>query len=68
VTTGDRVDRFEPAAGRADPPDGQIVWVVRAEGTFTTRRGPPGAAPVIAASGFYVIADVDGGVTTFGFP
>jgi hypothetical protein len=45
-----------------------IVWVVRAQGTFTTLRGRLGAKLPIAMTGYYVIADLDGSITDFGFP
>jgi hypothetical protein len=45
-----------------------IVWFVRAEGTFTNNRYPPGAKPPVATSGYYEISDADGGVLGFGFP
>src|SRR5665811_333942 len=43
-----------------------IEWDVRAEGTFTTNRFPPGASPGAAATGYYVISDSDGGVLDYG--
>ena len=71
VTTSDRVGRFEGGAGNGplQRPDGRppIVWVVRAQGTFTTPRGL-GARRPTATTGYYVIADVDGSITDFGFP
>ena len=72
VTTSDRVGRFETGAGN-DPqlrPVGQpsIVWIVRAQGTFATRRIRLGAQAPTATTGYYVIADADGSITDFGFP
>ena len=72
VTTSDRVNRIEPGAGN-DPQQRQggqtsIVWVVRAQGTFATRRIRLGAQAPTATTGFYVIADSDGTITDFGFP
>jgi hypothetical protein len=43
-------------------------WLVRAEGTFTTNRYPPGASPGVAATGHFTIDDADGGVIEFGYP
>ena len=72
VTTSDNVGRLEPGAGN-DPqlrPFGQpsVVWVVRAQGTFATRRIRLGAQAPTATTGYYVIADADGSIMAFGFP
>lgn len=67
VTTANRVGSIEAAAG-GDGMDGAlVVWVVRAQGTFTTRRGL-GARPPTATSGYYVIDDGDGSILSYGFP
>ena len=69
VTTSDRVNRVEPNAGNGPQQPGGpfIVWVIRAQGTFATRRGR-GPEPISASTGFYVIADADASVISFGFP
>ena len=68
ATTGAGIAAIEPAAGQHEPVLQGIVWVVRAEGTFTTNRGPNRGVPPTATTGFYVLADVDGSVISFGFP
>lgn len=68
ATTGARIAEVEPSAGQQQPAEPGIVWVVRAEGRFTTNRYPPGAKPSVATSGFYVVSDSDGLVLSFGFP
>jgi hypothetical protein len=45
-----------------------IRWTVRAEGTFTNNRYPPGGRPGVAATGYFGINDVDGSVVEFGYP
>lgn len=45
-----------------------IVWLVRAEGTFTNNRTGPGGSPGTATSGYYRISDADGSILEFGFP
>ncbi len=45
-----------------------IRWTVRAEGTFTTNRYPPGASPSVAATGYFGIDDADGSIVDFGYP
>ena len=57
--TGAQIAQVEPAAGQQEPAYQGIVWVVRAEGTFTTNRGPNRMDPPTATTGFYVLADVD---------
>jgi hypothetical protein len=61
-----RVAEVEPGAGVEVGPPPTTVWVVRAEGTFTSNR--PRNGPISAASGYYVISDKDGSVIGFGFP
>jgi hypothetical protein len=68
ATTSAGVARLEPDAGQRQPPDPGIEWLVQAEGTFTNERTPPGAAAMVASSGFFVIADGDGSIIGFGFP
>jgi hypothetical protein len=68
VTTPGGVSRVEPNAGQPGVAAPDIVWVVRAFGTFTTRRGLRENGPKIAGSGFYVIADGNGSIMGFGFP
>ncbi len=49
-------------------PEAGVVWVVNAEGTFLTKRNPPGASGMLTGSiGFYRISDADGGILDFGF-
>ena len=68
VTTSGAAGRVEPGTGSDVRMPNSIVWVVRAFGTFTNRRTPPGGEPGVAGSGFYVIADADGSILGFGFP
>jgi len=68
ATSAAGISRLEPNAGSGQLPAGGIAWLVRAEGTFTTNRYPPGAEPPVATSGFYVLSDADGSVMSFGFP
>ncbi len=68
ATTVAGVASLEPRSGHQEPPAPGIQWLVRAEGTFTNNRTPPGASPMVAATGFFVIGDADGGVIGFGFP
>lgn len=67
ATTAAGVARLEPDSGQG-PPLAGVEWLVRAEGTFTNNRTPPGAEPMVATSGYFVISDADGGVVGFGFP
>ena len=57
----------EPEAPRLEAAVTGPVWVVRAMGTFGTRRGPQ-LEPRIAESGFFVISDRDGTILATGFP
>lgn len=68
ATTNSGVEKLEPGSGHGDPPALGIQWLVRAEGTFTNNRTPPGANPMVAATGFFIIGDADGGIVGFGFP
>jgi len=68
ATTAVGVARLEPGAGGGQPSAAGVEWLVRAEGTFTNERTPPGAAPMVATSGFFVISDADGSLVGFGFP
>lgn len=68
ATSGRDVALLEPDAGVEQAAQGAVVWLVRAEGTFTTNRLPPGGKPPVSPSGYYVIADADGSVLGFGFP
>jgi hypothetical protein len=43
-----------------------IRWRVQAEGTFTSNR--PRGSPAVAATGYFVLNDADGGVIEFGYP
>jgi hypothetical protein len=68
ATTAAGVARLEPNLGLGQPAAPGVQWLVRAEGTFTNIRTPPGAKPAVASSGYFVISDADGGVLGFGFP
>jgi hypothetical protein len=64
ATQEGRAVRFEPSWTAEDPD--RVVWLVRAEGTFVSLRGPdPG--PLTAERGFYVIDDASGEIIGFGF-
>jgi hypothetical protein len=68
ATTSSGVEALEPGVGHPDPAPPGIQWLVRAEGTFTNNRVAPRGSPMVAATGFFVIDDADGGVIAFGFP
>jgi len=68
ATSAAGVSRLEPGAGVPEPIPGGIQWVVRAEGTFTTNRGPMTGAAGVAASGFFLISDGNGDILGFGDP
>ncbi|MEW6224564.1 MAG: hypothetical protein AB1627_08025 [Chloroflexota bacterium] len=68
ATTAAGIARLEPRAGQGRAPAPGIQWLVRAEGTFVNNRTPPGAEPMVATSGYFVIADADGSILGFGFP
>lgn len=68
ATSAAAVSRLEPGAGEPGQPELGIEWVVRAEGTFTTNRGPVSGAASVAGSGFFQISDGDGSVVGMGFP
>lgn len=68
ATTAAGIVRLEPGAGQGDPMPEGINWLVRAEGTFTTNRGPVGGAAGVAASGFFIISDANGDILGFGYP
>lgn len=68
ATTRSGVEKLEAGSGHQEPPAPGIQWLVRAEGTFTNERTPPGANPMIAPTGYFIIGDDDGGVIGFGFP
>jgi hypothetical protein len=59
-----------PGRATADPGlgDTAIVWFVTAEGTFVNNRTPPGAAPIVAVSGYFIVLDGDGSILDLGFP
>lgn len=67
AVAGDRIGEVQPGAAALSPPVSGIVWVVRAEGTFTTNRGLASPPPT-AASGYYLVLDADGSVLGMGFP
>jgi hypothetical protein len=69
ATTAEGVVRLEPAAGAGSSLTASVVvWLVRAEGTFTNVRTPPGVEPMIARSGYLIISDADGSIIGSGFP
>lgn len=68
ATTAGGVARLEPGSGVGDPMPAGIQWLVRAEGTFMSNRGPVNGAAGAAASGFYVIDDANGEVISWGYP
>ena len=68
ATTPAGVPRLEPRAGQGGAAVPGVLWLVRAEGTFTNSRTPPGAEPMVATSGYLVISDADGGILGLGFP
>jgi hypothetical protein len=68
ATTAAGVATLEPGSGQQEPPALGIQWLVRAEGTFTNNRTPPGGSPMIAATGFFIIDDATGLTIGFGFP
>jgi hypothetical protein len=68
ATTADGVVRLEPAAGSGSALTAGIVWLVRAEGTFTNVRTPPGVEAMVARSGYLIISDADGSIIGSGFP
>lgn len=48
---------------------GLLAWVVRAEGTFTSRRGRRGRVPrPCVATGYLMFLDRDGSMLGMGFP
>lgn len=62
--------RVEPAApGQTTLRRGLMAWIVRAEGTFTSRRGRRGgiARPCIP-SGYFMFLDRDGTMLAMGYP
>lgn len=46
----------------------QIVWVVRAEGSFLVMRTPPGREPFVGKSGYLLIDDDTGTILGMGTP
>jgi hypothetical protein len=68
ATTAAGIARLEPHAGQGQAPAPGVQWLVRAEGTFVNNRTPPGAEPMVATSGYFVISDADGSILGFGFP
>jgi hypothetical protein len=58
-------NRGGPAAPGFDP----VTWIVVAEGTFATNRGPsPRPVPLMAPTGQFEISDADGNLVGWGFP
>jgi hypothetical protein len=68
ATTAAGVARLEPQSGFGLPPPVGIEWLVRAEGTFTNDRVPPGGHPMVDASGYFIVGDADGAILGFGMP
>jgi hypothetical protein len=44
------------------------VWIVRAHGNFVGRFVPPGHAPVVANTGYFLVDDADGSILSMGMP
>jgi hypothetical protein len=66
LTTGDKVRTHEPkatAAGRDE-----LVWIVRATGTFVGRHSPSASATISQSTGYFVFADRDGSLLSSGMP
>jgi hypothetical protein len=62
---------IEPGAGAPAPGSaeaGQVVWLVRASGRFVGMRVPPGAAPITASSGYFLVDDATGQTLGMGMP
>jgi hypothetical protein len=58
-------NRGGPAAPGFDP----VTWIVFAEGTFATNRGPSQrVVPLMAPTGQFEISDADGSILSWGFP
>jgi hypothetical protein len=69
VSDAGEIATVEPRGGRALNREGGPVWVVRAHGSFVSRRGGLGRLlPIQRPTGYYVIADRDGHVTGMGVP
>lgn len=68
ATTAEGVVRRERSAGSGSSLGSGIVWLIRAEGTFTNSRTPPGVAAIVASSGYVIISDADGAILGSGFP
>ena len=65
------VPTIEARAGAppSDSPDANdVVWVVRAEGHFVGQRVPPGAQPIVASTGYFVVDDATGETIGMGMP
>jgi hypothetical protein len=56
------------AGGVAAPGFDGVTWLVDAEGTFATNRGPVAGAVPPAPTGHFEISDADGTIVGFGFP
>ena len=64
-----QVHSLEPNVGM--PPFGRDagpVWIVRAHGSFVGRHVPPGQTPVVANTGYFLIADSTGAIFAMGMP
>jgi hypothetical protein len=58
-------NRGGPAAPGFDP----VTWIVVAEGTFATNKGPSARpVPLMAPTGHFEISDADGNLVGWGFP
>jgi hypothetical protein len=68
ATTSDGLARLDPDLGFGQPIAPGILWLVKAEGTFTNNRTPPGGDPAAEGTGYFVYSDADGSVVLFGFP
>jgi hypothetical protein len=68
ATSAAGVSRLEPNAGVPEAPPGGTRWLVRAEGTFMSNRGPVSGASGVAGTGFLIIDDANGEILGFGYP
>jgi hypothetical protein len=71
ILLGDASDvaTVELRGGSMSKPAFGPVWVVRAHGSFVSRRGGPNRVhPIQHSTGYYVIADRDGTIWGMGMP
>jgi hypothetical protein len=60
--------RLDPVLTLERLPADEVVWLVRAKGTFATDRGRTNEIPRVWDSGYVVVADSDASVRAVGFP